>query len=354
MGVTRPAALPTIRQMNMQPLSPQRRRLLQALGAAGLLGPAVPSWAAPTPTYGDFAGADLGIGADLNGAIPFPSNNAWNRNVASVPVDPNSNALIESIGVSTGLHPDFGAGLYQGAPIGIPYVVVPGTQPLVRVRFVAYPDESDPGPYPIPPDAPIEGGPDSKGDRHVIVIDKDNNRLYELARAFPQSDGSWRADCGAVFDLASNVVRPGGEPGWTSADAAGLPIYPGLARYDEARLGPGGIRHALRFTVSRTRRAYVPPANHWASSSTDPDLPPMGMRVRLKASYPIPSAFGKETRALLWAMKRYGLIVADNGSNWYVTGTPDDRWNNDRLVGELAQVKGGDFEVVKMKGIVLP
>jgi hypothetical protein len=231
---------------------------------------------------------------------------------------------------------------------------MPGTQPLVPVRFVAYRDESDPGPYPIPPDAPIEGGPDSKGDRHVIVIDKDNNRLYELARAFPQSDGSWRADCGAVFDLASNVVRPGGEPGWTSADAAGLPIYPGLARYDEAHLGPGGIRHALRFTVSRTRRAYVPPANHWASSSTDPDLPPMGMRVRLKASYQIPSGFGKETRALLWAMKRYGLIVADNGSNWYVTGTPDDRWNNDRLVGELAQVKGGDFEVVKMKGIVLP
>lgn len=350
----RPEGLPTIRSMNTHPLSPQRRRLLQALGAAGLLGPVAPSWATPSPTYGNFAGADLGNGADLNGAISFPANNAWNRNIGSAPVDPNSDALIESIGIATGLHPDFGAGLYQGAPIGIPYVVVPGTQPLVPVRFVAYPDESDPGPYPIPPDAPIEGGPDSKGDRHVIVIDKDNNRLYELARAFPQSDGSWQADCGAVFDLTSNTVRPGGQPGWTSADAAGLPIFPGLARYDEARLGPGGVRHALRFTVSRTRRAYVPPANHWASSSTDPNLPPMGMRVRLKASYAIPSGFGKETHALLWAMKRYGLIVADNGSNWYVTGTPDDRWNNDRLVGELAQVKGGDFEVVKMRGLVLP
>lgn len=340
--------------MNIHPPSAQRRRLLQALGAAGLLGPAASSWAAPRPTYGNFGGADLGIGANLNGAIPFPADNAWNRNIRAAPVDPNSDALIRSIGIATGLHPDFGAGLYQGAPIGIPYVVVPGTQPLVPVRFVAYADESDPGPYPIPPDAPIEGGPASKGDRHVIVIDKDNNRLYELFRAFPQTDGSWRADCGAVFDLASNLVRPGAEPGWTSADAAGLPIYPGLARYDEARLGPGGIRHALRFTVSRTRRAYVPPANHWASSSTDPDLPPMGMRVRLKAAYQIPSNFGKATRALLWAMKRYGLIVADNGSNWYVTGAPDDRWNNDRLVDELDQVKGVDFEVVQMRGIVVP
>jgi hypothetical protein len=312
---------------------------------------------APVPyerTYGQCARADLGVGAALNGCIPFPIDNAWNLDVSALPRDPNSDALIASIGLDRGLHPDFGSGTYNGAPIGIPYVVVSGAQPRVNVAWTAYGDESDPGPYPVPSAAPIEGGAASTGDRHVLVIDRDNNRLYELGRAFPAGDGSWSADVGAVFHLDSNLVRPGGQPGWTSADAAGLPIFPGLARYEEAARGPGGIPHALRFTVQRSRRAYVPPATHWASSSTDPNLPPMGMRVRLKASYVIPAAFSAETRALLTAMKTHGMLVADNGSNWYVSGAPDPRWNNEVLNQELGQVLGRDFEVVRMDGLVHP
>jgi hypothetical protein len=305
-------------------------------------------------TYGHCAGADLGIGAALNGCIPFPADNAWNLDVSGLPRDPNSDALIASIGLDRGLHPDFGAGLYQGAPIGIPYVVVSGGQPRVNITWTAYGDESDPGPYPVPSGAPIEGGPGSTGDRHVLVIDRDNNRLYELGHAFPGNAGAWSADVGALFHLDSNVVRPGGQPGWTSADAAGLPIFPGLARYEEAARGPGGIAHALRFTVQRSRRAYVPPATHWASSSTDASLPPMGMRVRLKASYVIPPTFSTATRALLTAMKTHGMLVADNGSNWYVSGSPDPRWNNDVLNQELGQVLGRYFEVVRMDGLVQP
>ena len=298
--------------------------------------------------------AALGVGASLNGAVPFPASNAWNADISAQPIDPNSDALIASIGLDRGLHPDFGAGLYQGQPIGIPYVVVAGTQARVAVQFTDYASESDPGPYPFPPNAPIEGGPASSGDRHVIVIDRDNNRLYETGNSYPQPDGSWRASGGAVFHLDSNNVRPTAQPRWTSADAAGLPIFPGLVRYDEASLGPGGIRHALRFTVSRTRRAYVPPATHWASSNTSPDLPPMGMRVRLKASYAIPAGYSSETRAILTALKTYGMMVADNGSNWYLSGAPDERWNNDRLVSELRQVAGRNFEVVRMDGLVQP
>jgi len=338
---------------------------LAACGGGGSTFEPVAGAPAPTPpppapppagggtAYGDLGAASLGVGAALNGALPFPSDNPWNLDISQAPVDPNSAALIASIGAGTGLHPDFGAGLYNGAPIGIPYVVVAGTQPRVPVRWTAYGDESDAGPYPVPPGAPIEGGAASTGDRHVLVIDRDANRLYELYRAFPQGGGgSWDADCGAVFHLDANAVRPTAQPGWTSADAAGLPIFPGLARYEEAARGPGGIRHALRFTVQRSRRAYVPPATHWAASSTSPDLPPMGMRVRLKASFVIPGSFSAEGRALLTAMKTYGMIVADNGSNWYVSGAPDDRWNNDALVRELAQVHGSDFEVVRMDGLV--
>ncbi len=304
-----------------------------------------------TPVYANLRGASLGVGASLNGAIPFPADNAWNTDISALPVDPNSAKLIASIGVGTSLHADFGAGLYNGSPIGIPYLVVSGSEARLPINYTAYGDESDPGPFPIPLSAPIEGGSQSTGDRHVLVIDRDNNRLYEIGNAYPQAS-RWDASGGALFSLDSNTVRPGGQPGWTSADAAGLPIFPGLARYDEAMLGAGGIRHALRFTVARTRRAYVPPATHFASSNTSADLPPMGMRVRLKASYQIPSSFSAETQALLQAMKTYGLILADNGSNWYISGAPDDRWNNDRLSSELRQVTGGQFEVVRMDGLV--
>jgi hypothetical protein len=274
----------------------------------------------------------------------------WNRDVSADPVDPNSSALIASIGLATGLHPDFGSG--YGTPFGIPYVIVPGSQPKVAIHFTAYGDESDPGPYPVPANSPIEGGANAAGDRHTIVIDKDNNRLYELFAAYPQSDGSWNADSGAVFDLTSDNVRPGAQPGWTSADAAGLPIFPGLVRYDE--VAAGAIRHALRFTVANTRRAYVPPANHWASSSTNANLPPMGMRVRLKASYVIPTSFDPQTRVILQALKTYGMIVADNGSNWFISGAPDARWNDDALVNQLKQVAGSNFEVIRMNGLVTP
>ena len=309
-----------------------------------------------TGAYGNLAGADLGVGASLNGALPFPASNAWNTDISNAAIDANSDNLIASIGLTRGLHPDFGSGLYAGAPIGIPYVVVGGSQPKVAITFTDYGDESDPGPYPVPANAPIEGaqadGSAFGGDRHVLVIDRDANRLYEMGNAYPQSNGSWRASGGAVFNLDSNTVRPGGQPGWTSADAAGLPIFPGLVRYDEA--SSGAIRHALRFTVSSTRRAYVPPATHWASSNTSANLPPMGMRVRLKASFVIPSDFSTETRAILQAMKTYGMLVSDNGSNWYVSGAPDARWNNEKLVSELGSVKGGSFEVVRMDGLVAP
>lgn len=284
--------------------------------------------------------------------MPFPVSNAWNTDISAAPVDPSSATLLASIGLSTGLRPDFGAGTWNGGPIGIPYVVVAGGQAGVSVTFTAYGSESDPGPYPVPSTAPIEGGSGGTGDRHVIVIDKDNNRLYELYRAFPNGNGSWNADCGAVFHLDSNTVRPTAQPGWTSADAAGLPVFPGLARYDEASLGPGGIKHALRFTAAQTRKAYVPPATHFASSNTSAALPPMGMRVRLKASYAIPTSFSTEAKAILQALKTYGMFLADNGSNWYLSGAPDSRWNNSRLISELGQVTGADLEVVRMDGLV--
>lgn len=307
-------------------------------------------------TYGNMSGADLGAGANLNGAIPFPASNAWNTDISSAPVDTNSNALISSIGLGTGLHPEFGSGLWSGAPIGIPYVIVSDSQPMVAILFTLYADESDPGPYPVPMNAPIEGqqadGSAFGGDRHVLVIDRDSNILYEMANAYPQSDGTWTASCGAVFHLDSNNVRPTAQPGWTSTDAAGLPIFPGLVRYEEA--ASGVINHAFRFTVNTTREAYVPPATHWASSNTNPNLPPMGMRVRLKSTFVIPSGFSTEVKAILQALKTYGMFVADNGSNWFITGAPDPRWNNDELVSELGSVTGSNFEVVQMDGLVTP
>jgi hypothetical protein len=287
---------------------------------------------------------DLGAGASLNGKRLFPADNAWNRDVSGEPVDPNSANLIASMGLGTSLHPDFGT-VWNGAPNGIPYVVVSGAQTKVPITFNAYGDESDPGPYPVPSDAPVEGGPSGTGDRHVLVIDRDNWKLYELYRAFPSGAG-WNAESGAVYDLNSNALRPAG---WTSADAAGLPIFPGLVRYDEV-FGRREITHALRFTASRTRRAYVLPARHFASSNTDPNLPPMGMRVRLKASFDI-SGYSPSMQVILRALKRYGMILADNGSNWYVSGAPDPRWNDSEL-NTLKGLKGSDFEVVKMGTLV--
>src|SRR5579871_2585019 len=314
----------------------QRLRLFGgALGMGLLIG------ALTLTLWGRFpaAAARRHKGGTLDGKRVFPADNPWNQDISGLPVDPNSDTLIASIGLGKPLHPDFGT-VYNGAPSGIPYIVVPGSQPRVPVKC-EYPDESDPGPFPIPPNAPIEGGPKSDGDRHVLVIDRDHWVLYELFAAHPDGVG-WKAGSAAVFDLKSNKLRPAG---WTSADAAGLPIFPGLVRYDEVA-EQKAILHALRFTCVRTRRAYVAPARHFASRSDDPQLPPMGMRVRLKASYDI-SRFSPRVQVILTALKRYGMILADNGSDWFVSGAPDPRWDVEDLA-TMKRIKGKDFEVVKM------
>lgn len=281
--------------------------------------------------------AGAACGAEMPCAI-FPSNSIWNTRVDILPVHPASAAFIASIGSNTGFHADFGAGLWEGGPIGIPFVVVPSHQPKVEVDF-EYADESDPGPYPIPPDPPIEGGPASTGDRHILMVDAQGGMLYELYSAYTNADGSWRAGSGAIFDLASHALRSNG---WTSADAAGLPILPGLVRYEE--VAAGEIRHAIRFTVSRTRRAYVWPARHYASSYTQTNYPPMGQRFRLRRDFDI-SGFSNDVKVILRAMKTYGIILADNGSNWYLSGAPDERWNNDHLQ-QMKNVHGRDMEAV--------
>ncbi len=247
--------------------------------------------------------------------------------------------MIGSIGVDASVHPDFGSGLYDGQKIGIPYVVVHGkTTPRSHVTF-DYADESDKGPYPIPANVPIEGDPNpGSGDRHALIVDRDTCTLYELY-ALHRDGSGWAAGSGAIWSLGSNRLRPAG---WTSADAAGLPILPGLARYDE--VAAGSIDHALRFTTPRTRRAYIYPARHYASSSTDPSLPPMGLRVRLKHSFKT-AGFPPQARIVLEALKRYGMILADNGSPWYISGAPDPGWSNDQLHA-LGRVRGSDFEVV--------
>lgn len=291
---------------------------------------------------------ELGIGASLHGKQVFPSDNAWNEDISNAPVDPNSANLIAGVGLNANLHPDFGT-VWNGAPNGIPYVVVAGNQTRVPINFTAFGSQSDPGPYPVPANAPIEGGSNGTGDRHAIVIDRDNWKLYEMYRAFPVNNGaSWNADSGAVFDLNSNALRPAG---WTSADAAGLPIFPGLVRYDEV-FEQQEIRHAIRFTAQITRRAYVHPARHWASTNTSVDRPPMGMRVRLKASVNI-GGYSPAMQVILRALKKYGMILADNGSNWFISGAPDMRWDDDEL-NTLKAIKGSDFEVIRMANIVTP
>ena len=276
----------------------------------------------------------------ISGCQVFPATNAWNQRVDRLPVAANSATIISSIGDS-GVHADFGSGLWDGSRIGIPYTVVHGkSTPKSRVRF-AYSDESDKSPYPIPANVPIEGQPSmsNDGDRHALIVDRDSCTLYELL-ALQRAGAGWTAGSGAIFDLRSNKVRPAG---WTSADAAGLPILPGLARWD-GDASTGAIRHALRFTVERTRKAFVYPARHYASSSTDPSLPPMGLRVRLKANVDI-SHLPRQARIVAQAMKTYGMILADNGSNWYVSGAPSPKWSNDQLHA-LGVLHGSDFEVV--------
>ena len=290
---------------------------------------------------GNLACSVMSVGqtASLNGFVPFTSSSLWNTDISSAPVDPNSSTIISNWVGSVNLHPDWGT----DPTYGIPYVVVDGSQSFVNVNLGAYGDESDPGPMPVPANAPIEGGSSSSGDRHVLVLDNGNCFLYELYNSSVNSNGSWNADSTAVWDLLGNEQRP---YTWTSADAAGLPIFPGLVRYDE--VAAGKIQHAFRFTLPKTRAAFTPPASHWAANSSDPTAPPMGMRLRLKSSYDI-SGFSAQMQVILKAMQTYGLILADNGSALYVTGVSDSRWGSD--LDSLKTVPASSFEVVQMNPV---
>jgi hypothetical protein len=266
----------------------------------------------------------------------FPANNPWNTDISALPKHANSDRIITAINASGGrfLHADFGG----GGEYGIPFVTVSENARLWPIRYTAYGDESDPGPFPIPSAAPVEGGAGSDGDRHVIVVNRGTCRLYEVYRAFFRGN-RWEADSGATWNLRTNHLRP---RGWTSADAAGLPIFPGLARCEEVQAG--AINHALRVTFSRTRNGYVSPARHAASSRTSSAFPSMGMRLRLKANFNV-SGYHGQARVLLVAMQRYGLMVADNGSNWFITGAAQSCWDDDDL-NQLKGVPGAAFEVV--------
>jgi len=305
--------------------------LAAAIAAAALLATTASSRATAPPT--------------IAGCPVFPADNPWNQRVDALPVAADSDRIVAAIGPDDHAHADFGSGLWEGAPIGIPITVVSRATPKTRVAF-EYASESDRGPYPIPAGVKIEGAPKPDGDRHAILLDRDSCLLYELF-ALRRSGGRWTAGSGAIWSLRSNKLRP---ETWTSADAAGLPILPGLARYEEVR--SGRIEHALRITVERTRRAYVWPARHFASSETDPALPPMGLRLRLKASFAI-DRFPPQARVVLRAVKEYGVIVADNGSNWYVTGAPHRGWDNDDL-HSLHDVPGSAFEVVDTSALPRP
>jgi hypothetical protein len=312
---------------------------------SGAINVTVTSSSGGNPPPSTCSAVSLGQGGSLNGFLPFPADNAWNQNIANAPVDPNSAAIINFIGANDPLHPDFGSGEYNGSSIGIPYVVVDSQQTPVAINFTAYGDESDPGPMPVPANAPIEGYPNpGSGDRHVLVVDNSTCWLYELYSSYPQTDGSWNVASAAVWDLLADEQRP---LTWTSADAAGLSIFAGLARYDE--VASGEIKHALRFTLQNSRAAFVPPASHWAATSTNANAAPMGMRLRLQASFDV-SKFSAANQVILKALQQYGMIMADNGSNMYISGAPDERWNNDDLHG-LDQVTASDFEVVQMSPI---
>jgi hypothetical protein len=296
---------------------------------------------------GTCSGLSLGPGASLNGFVPFPTDNLWNTDIYNAPVDPNSANYINYIGGAVAFHPDFGAGLYDGSTIGIPYQVEAQTQPFVPVKITSYASESDPGPIPIPANALIEGYPHpGTGDRHVLVLENGGCWLYELYDAH-YTNSQWSAESMAIWDMTINEQRP---YTWTSADAAGLPVFVGLARHDE--VAAGVIHHAFRYTIPTTQEAFTPPASHWASSVTDPNAPPMGMRLRLKASFDI-SGFPADDQVLLTAMQHYGMILADNGSALYMTGTADNAWSNNDL-DLLKSLTVSDFEVVRMNEIYTP
>jgi hypothetical protein len=290
------------------------------------------------------AGLAAGQPPTIGNCPVFPADNIWNTRIDQLPVHPSSSTWVNTIGTSAHLHPDFGSGLYNGEPIGIPYVTVPGTQTKYPASFT-YQSESDPGPYAIPLNAPIEGGSSSTGDRHVISVDTGNCILYEIYDAFPQT-ASWTGGSGAIFNLLSDALRPST---WTSADAAGLPIFPGLVRYDE--IAAGQIRHAIRFTVPQTQDTFVWPARHEASSLTSANYPPMGARFRLKASFDI-SSFSATNQIILTALKLYGMMLADNGSSWYISGAPDSRWSNDDL-HVLNTIAGSNFEAVDVSHLMV-
>jgi hypothetical protein len=283
----------------------------------------------------------------LAGCPVFPADHIWNTPIDDLPVDPRSDGYVASIGGGEELHADFGAGQWEGGPIGIPFVVVPAGQKRVPIRFdpEGYPDESDHGPFPIPRDAPVEGGSSSDGDRHVLVVEQGSCNLFELYNAWPERDDSWTVQAAATFDLGGYALRP---DGWTSADAAGLPILPGLVRREEVEAGV--IAHALRFTAPRTRRAYLWPARHFASDEDDPTLPPMGQRFRLKADVDV-SSFSRDNQVILTALKTYGLILADNGSAWFLSGAPHAGWDDEDL-HELGRIRGTDFEAVEQSGLM--
>jgi len=296
----------------------------------------------PPPPMSACSGMSIGQGGSLNGFIPFPADNLWNKDISGAAVDPNSSAIINFIGGSARAHPDFGAGQFQGSTIGIPYTVVGAQQSFVDINFTAFGSESDPGPMPIPANAPIEGYPNpGTGDRHVLVLDSNNCWLYELYNAATGTAGAWNAGSAAVWDLQGDEQRP---LTWTSADAAGLPIFPGLARYDE--VASGAIKHALRFTLQNSRAAFVAPASHWAATTSNASAAPMGMRMRLKASFDI-SSYSAANQVILKALQTYGMIMADNGSDMYISGAPDDRWDNNDL-HNLGNLTASDFEVVAM------
>ncbi len=272
------------------------------------------------------------------GCTLSPADSFWRADSRALPVHARSGAYLASIGSTARVKADFGAGTWNGGPIGIPYDLVPATQPEVPVVFDDA-DESDPGPYPIPAQPRIEGGAGSSGDRHVLVLDRDDCVLYETWNTWPDGTGGWTAGSGAVWDLRSNAMRPAG---WTSADAAGLPILPGLVRYEEVE--QGRVLHAIRVTIPRTQRAYVWPASHQAGSTTDLNVAPMGTWLRLDAAID-PATFGPQVRPIVVALQTYGAVVADNGSALYLSGVPDERWDNDQL-RELGRLGAADFDVV--------